>query len=372
MKSAGRLLTAILVALALYGGLMLGQPAGASWWKSQEQQAAKQREQILRRVFIGRQLNLQHFPPGVYTFHQGGTAAAMFESEDGPLESLYRRLAVPAHGGAAIKFLIRENGNYDFATRGAIQGGGDTRENRLISDRICTALNENPRIGQPASDDDTRRVQMLIFSALRQAVHFRREKYLIPMTGRVPPLEITREGNTFVARYGAVTLRLLPDGDFCTLVSLHAEDGTVETEILEAFPAGSSLPVWTVERAMVNESVVGTVIPIRINGFAGPMILEAGVDNGERLTGIAILDHMENRGFADPLLTDGTDFIRQFEGLLINDMSLKGEAEGGIVDSVSGATRTCRGVTAGVRDALRFYERLNAEEYGQESTDASE
>lgn len=339
------------------------------------------RERDLRSALVSRYLNLRHFPAGVYAGGETATGEAglapfcraWFDSPTGELADLYRGIPLPAEGAWAMKLLLRENGRIDFTTRGLLRGGSE-EERALVSARICTQINENPRISLHASDPEARVVHEAIFKILKAAAAFRDEEVAVVDRPDTPPLILVEEEGRTFAELGEWRIRFAREGKSLRVTGVEraegfsaedADTGEVAAESPAPVSTGDLARSLTVKRAMVNDSVVGTVIPWRARGFVGPVDLLVGIDNTERITGIVVERHREPILPARRVLDDGTEFLTQFDGLLVNDVALKNDGRG-VVDAVTGATRTCRGVVNAVREALRFNETMNLEEYGSE------
>ncbi len=92
-------------------------------------------------------------------------------------------------------------------------------------------------------------------------------------------------------------------------------------------------------------------------GFGGELGVMVGVNTtDDKIIGIGVTTHSETPGVGSRAKSDPA-FAAQFQGLpFIEDFKVK--ADGGQVDSVSGATVTSRAVAAALTDAAQVYKRL--------------
>ena len=81
-------------------------------------------------------------------------------------------------------------------------------------------------------------------------------------------------------------------------------------------------------------------------GYGGDISILVGLEDSETVKGIIILSHIETPGIGDRI--EGADFLDQFIGLNINDVSLK--RDGGQVDALAAATISSRAVVDAVRE----------------------
>lgn len=81
-------------------------------------------------------------------------------------------------------------------------------------------------------------------------------------------------------------------------------------------------------------------------GYGGDISILVGLEDSETVKGIIILSHIETPGIGDRIEND--EFLNQFIGLNINDVSLK--RDGGQVDALASATISSRAVVDTVRE----------------------
>jgi Na+-translocating ferredoxin:NAD+ oxidoreductase subunit G len=92
-------------------------------------------------------------------------------------------------------------------------------------------------------------------------------------------------------------------------------------------------------------------------GFSGDIGVITAVDvDTDKIVGVAVTTHSETPGVGSKAKTD-PGFGGQFKGQPITDV-FKVKADGGQIDSVSGATISSRGVAAAVVQSGEIYKRL--------------
>jgi Na+-translocating ferredoxin:NAD+ oxidoreductase RnfG subunit len=96
----------------------------------------------------------------------------------------------------------------------------------------------------------------------------------------------------------------------------------------------------------MGEGISSTEMEAKI---PGPIIIMVGLDNTETIKSIFVISNSETKIFWDLLVRN--DYFKQFEGLAIEDAYFN--YVGGAIDSVSGATISCKLVLNTVRDAAK-------------------
>lgn len=97
--------------------------------------------------------------------------------------------------------------------------------------------------------------------------------------------------------------------------------------------------------ATLDGATVGYVFTTVTSGKSAGLTVMTGMDLNGTITGIAVTEDNETAGYVDKVIKDG----------LLDRIVQKGDAE---VDGTSNATRTSKGVMAGVTQALSYYEQL--------------
>jgi len=91
-------------------------------------------------------------------------------------------------------------------------------------------------------------------------------------------------------------------------------------------------------------------------GFGGPVGIMVAVNlDTDQVIGIGITTHSETPGLGARAKTDET-FKGSFKGSINEPFKVK--TDGGVVDAITGATVTSRGVCAGITASSEFYKRL--------------
>ena len=104
-----------------------------------------------------------------------------------------------------------------------------------------------------------------------------------------------------------------------------------------------------------NENeLIGHCIEVEVQGFSGMLTVVVGVDTNGEVTGVAVTEHSENADIGGGAIESG--YLAQYIGKsgTIRDQGYNS------VDAVSGATDTCRAITAGVNKALYIAAQLDS------------
>jgi len=116
-----------------------------------------------------------------------------------------------------------------------------------------------------------------------------------------------------------------------------------------------SVSVINAYAAKRNGTVVGMALKLSRAGYAGPIVLLAGVSVDKRVTGVKIMEHSDTPGLganaASPSYfvdrTNGVTFYGQFAGKSVSDpFTVKGD-----VAAITASTITSRAVTQAVKAA---------------------
>lgn len=121
----------------------------------------------------------------------------------------------------------------------------------------------------------------------------------------------------------------------------------------ESFIACDFVGGTTVKNVYLPQDGDGNAFVVEVApvGFGGEIILMVGVQEGA-VTGVSVVSQAETAGLgaiAADKTEKGVSFRSQFTGL---SGDVKVTKDGGIVDSITGATITSRAVAQGVTDAL--------------------
>lgn len=103
-----------------------------------------------------------------------------------------------------------------------------------------------------------------------------------------------------------------------------------------------------------ENELVGYCVEVEVQGFGGVITMVVGVDVNGEVTGVTVTDHNEHAGIGGQVID--SDYLSRYKGLsgTVRDGGRNG------VDAISGATDTCRAITAGVNKALYIASRLDA------------
>ena len=120
-------------------------------------------------------------------------------------------------------------------------------------------------------------------------------------------------------------------------------------------PGGGEAMAFTDDTGMVKAvygSETGYAVLVEPSGFGGAISMMVGVDKAGNVLGVSIISHTETASLgavAGEKTSKGEAFRNQYVG---QSGTLAVTADGGSIDSITGATITSRAVTAGVNAAL--------------------
>ena len=127
--------------------------------------------------------------------------------------------------------------------------------------------------------------------------------------------------------------------------------------LASATKAGGETPVVGIFEAKgASDSIDGWGVIVTPRGYGGPMRIVVGVDRNGKVTGVNVVTQSETPGLGTKAV--GTDapaiaFRDKFTGV---DSSAKAAK----IDTITGATKSSRGVRKGVEAALRVFEEVLA------------
>lgn len=105
-----------------------------------------------------------------------------------------------------------------------------------------------------------------------------------------------------------------------------------------------------------ENELVGYCVEVEVQGFGGVITMVVGVDMNGEVTGVTVTDHSEHAVIGGQVIHE--DYLGRYVGL---SGTVRDEGRNS-VDTISGATDTCRAITAGVNKALYITSRLDAGE----------
>ena len=111
-----------------------------------------------------------------------------------------------------------------------------------------------------------------------------------------------------------------------------------------------------VEGALAKDSggnVIGICIKQSVKGYNSGLVFMTGIAAvGETVTGINIMEHSETPGLGAEADTDG--FKNQFKSLKAPVMLSGENGQGGVIEAITGATKTTNGIKNGVNNAAEI------------------
>ena len=125
--------------------------------------------------------------------------------------------------------------------------------------------------------------------------------------------------------------------------------------IQAVLPGGGDEVEFTDETGLVSvvyKGESGYAVQVAPSGFDGPITMMVGIDFEGNVLGISVISHTETAGLgavAAATTSAGENFRAGFVG---QSGSVAVTKDGGVIDSITGATITSRAVCAGVNAAL--------------------
>ncbi len=110
--------------------------------------------------------------------------------------------------------------------------------------------------------------------------------------------------------------------------------------------------------ARKGDRLVSVAYGTSAQGYHGVIEVMVGISMEGTLTGVSVMTHTETPGLGARVVE--SEFTNQFEGLGLSP-KLQISGEGGVIDSVSGATISSKGVIKAVRRALELFPKVKQE-----------
>lgn len=128
-----------------------------------------------------------------------------------------------------------------------------------------------------------------------------------------------------------------------------------QAAIEAVLPGGGEEVAFTDDSGMVKTvyaSDTGYAVLVEPSGFAGVISMMVGVDKAGNVLGVSIISHAETASLG-AVAAEKTSKGEAFRGQYVGQSgTLAVTADGGTIDSITGATITSRAVTAGVNAAI--------------------
>lgn len=153
---------------------------------------------------------------------------------------------------------------------------------------------------------------------------------------------------SFVDRATSRTIAIRENRERQEMLARVMPAATMATET--PYVAEDALSILAGYRA---EELVGHCVELEVQGFGGVITMVVGVDVNGEVTGVDIISHSEHAVIGGQAVH--SEYLEQYVGLsgTVRDQGRNS------VDAISGATDTCRAITAGVNKALYITARLD-------------
>ena len=121
---------------------------------------------------------------------------------------------------------------------------------------------------------------------------------------------------------------------------------------------GTEEPTQVFRARKQNQPVAVILTVVAPNGYSGRIKMLVGIYNDGTLAGVRVINHKETPGLGDKIDASRSDWIKQFEGLSLENPSSakwKVKKDGGAFDQFTGATITPRAVVKAVKGSLEYF-----------------
>ncbi len=121
---------------------------------------------------------------------------------------------------------------------------------------------------------------------------------------------------------------------------------------------GTEEPTQVFRARKQNQPVAVILTVVAPNGYSGRIKMLVGIYNDGTLAGVRVINHKETPGLGDKIDASRSDWIKQFEGLSLENPSSakwKVKKDGGAFDQFTGATITPRAVVRAVKGSLEYF-----------------
>ncbi|MAX52765.1 MAG: electron transport complex subunit RsxG [Methylophaga sp.] len=121
---------------------------------------------------------------------------------------------------------------------------------------------------------------------------------------------------------------------------------------------GTEEPTQVFRARKQDQPVAVILTVVAPNGYSGRIKMLVGIYNDGTLAGVRVINHKETPGLGDKIDASRSDWIKQFEGLSLENPSSakwKVKKDGGAFDQFTGATITPRAVVRAVKGSLEYF-----------------
>lgn len=121
---------------------------------------------------------------------------------------------------------------------------------------------------------------------------------------------------------------------------------------------GTEEPTQVFRARKQNQPVAVVLTVVAPNGYSGRIKMLVGIYKDGTLAGVRVINHKETPGLGDKIDASRSSWIKQFEGLSLENPSSakwKVKKDGGAFDQFTGATITPRAVVGAVKASLEYF-----------------
>ena len=145
------------------------------------------------------------------------------------------------------------------------------------------------------------------------------------------------------------------------LVPATQRDNAIEEDMItvtEPTWLGSAKPLQIYRARLRQQPVAAIIEAIAPDGYSGPIKLLVAIAADGTLVGVRVLQHRETPGLGDYIEDTKSNWVFNFDGRSLTNPAASGwkvKKDGGVFDSVTGATITPRAVVKAVNKCLQYF-----------------
>ncbi|HEC74706.1 MAG TPA: electron transport complex subunit RsxG [Methylophaga aminisulfidivorans] len=148
-----------------------------------------------------------------------------------------------------------------------------------------------------------------------------------------------------------------------TLVPSDQFDNAILQDAITLAPTeelGTQEPTQVFRARKNGQPVAAIFTVVAPNGYSGRIKMLVGIYSNGKLAGVRVINHKETPGLGDKIDVKRSNWIKQFEGLSLENPSAakwKVKKDGGAFDQFTGATITPRAVVKAVKKSLEYFDK---------------
>jgi len=147
------------------------------------------------------------------------------------------------------------------------------------------------------------------------------------------------------------------------LIEPHRYNNTLYDDVIQITSAdelGSTEPANIYRARKDSKPVAAVLTVIAPDGYSGRIKMLVGINIDNTIAGVRVVSHKETPGLGDSIEINKSDWITIFNGKSLKNPDTdnwKVKPDGGVFDSLTGATITPRAVVKAIKKSLVFFAR---------------